>query len=47
MKIFSKIFEEYFRNISSKVVTKTIKKQACVVHVIPFAPLNLVPKFSG
>jgi hypothetical protein len=29
---------QYLKNISHKVVTKTIKKQVGVAHVIPFAP---------
>jgi hypothetical protein len=38
-KTFSKIFQEYSRNISPKVITKVVKEQASVVHVISFAPM--------
>jgi len=42
LKIFSKknsrTFQEYPKNISPKVVTKAINKQAGVACVIPFAP---------
>jgi hypothetical protein len=38
LKTFSKIFLKYFRNISPISITKEIKKQAGVVHVIPFTP---------
>jgi hypothetical protein len=33
-------FQEYFRNISPKAITKVVKKQASVAHVIFFAPLD-------
>jgi hypothetical protein len=33
-------FEDFLKNISHKEVTKTIKKQARVAHVIPFAPIK-------
>jgi hypothetical protein len=35
---FYKIFQEHFKNIFSKAITKAIKNQAGVVHIIPFAP---------
>jgi hypothetical protein len=37
MKIFSRIFFKYFKNISPKEITNEIKKQASVACVIPFA----------
>jgi hypothetical protein len=36
LKIFSKIFQKYSKNISPKVVTKVVKKQIGVAHVILF-----------
>jgi hypothetical protein len=35
---FSKIFQEYSRKISPKVITKTVKKHVGVACVILFAP---------
>jgi len=32
------IFQEYFRSISPKAITKVVKKQMGVVHVISFTP---------
>jgi len=37
-KIFSKIFQEYSKNISQKTITKIIIKQIGVAHVSLFAP---------
>lgn len=37
-KFFSRIFQEYCKNIFSKVVTKIVKKYMSVTHVIWFAP---------
>jgi hypothetical protein len=36
--IFSRIFQEYSKNIFPKAVTKVIKKKVGVVCVILFAP---------
>jgi hypothetical protein len=36
-----KKFEDFFKNISQKIVTKTVKKQVSVAHVISFAPLEV------
>ncbi len=42
MKVFFKkfedFFEHFFKNIPSNTITKTIKKQESVAHVISFAP---------
>jgi hypothetical protein len=38
LKIFSRKFKEYSKNISQKIITKAIKKQAGVACVIPFSP---------
>jgi hypothetical protein len=38
LKIFSKIFQEYFKNISQKSITKVVKKQMNMAHIISFAP---------
>jgi hypothetical protein len=44
MKVFKKefkdFFEHFFKNIPSKAITKTIKKQESVAHVISFAPTH-------
>jgi hypothetical protein len=39
IKGFLKIFQKYSKNISQKKSQKQLKKQACVVRVIPFAPI--------
>jgi hypothetical protein len=38
LKIFRKKIQEYPRNISPKAITKVIKKQMGVAHIISFAP---------
>jgi hypothetical protein len=43
LRDFSRIFQEYF----PKTVTKAIKKQASVAHVILFAPLYIKNKVMG
>jgi hypothetical protein len=35
-----KIFQEFCKSISLKAITKAVKKQACVAHVISFAPFH-------
>jgi hypothetical protein len=37
LKTFSRIFQEYSRTISQKVVTKVVKNKENVAHVISFA----------
>ncbi len=41
---FFKMFQEYSKNISQKVITKAVKKWVGVVHVIPFAPYYRIAK---
>jgi hypothetical protein len=38
LKIFSRLFREYCKNISQNIVTKVVKKYAGVACVIMFAP---------
>ncbi len=51
MKLFIKKFkdfpEDFFKNISPKVIIKAIKKKTSVAHVIPFAPLRIYPWFAS
>jgi len=50
LKTFSKIFQEYSKNISPKAITKAVKKQMDVTRVIPFAPkhqnIHVSPKHN-
>jgi hypothetical protein len=37
-KTFSRIFQNYSKNISQKAIIKVVKKQVGVAHVIMFTP---------
>jgi hypothetical protein len=39
LKIFWRIFQKYLKNIAPKEITKVVKKQAGVVHVILFTTI--------
>ncbi len=46
LKMFPRIFQEYSRNLSQKVVTKVIKKKANVSHVIPLHSVKAKQKLK-
>jgi hypothetical protein len=47
LKIFSRIFEKYSRDISPKTIIEVVKKQAGVAHIIAFAPRDHQNQLNG